>query len=250
MFLALDSDLFLMRAATSAETEIDWGDDIWSLWMDLKEAQQAFTQQVYNVVADTGVTDIICCLTDPEGNFRRDVDPSYKSNRKKSRKPVGYKALTDWVRSEYKTVMKPKLEADDCMGILATMPINKGKAIIVSDDKDMRTIPGQLYLPTKKEMIDISEADADEFFLTQALSGDPVDGVKGLPGFGPVKAKAALGPRPHWGAVEKAYVQAGYTPEDAIRQARLVRILRWDDWDDKKGEPILWNPNTSATKTT
>ena len=50
------------------------------------------------------------------------------------------------------------------MGILATMPINKGNCIIVSDDKDMRTIPRQLYLPAKKEMIEISEADADEFF--------------------------------------------------------------------------------------
>ena len=209
MFLLLDTDLLLMRSATAAETEIDWGDDIWSLFTDLKEAKQAFQQQVYNIVADTGVTDIICCLTDSAGNFRRDVDPSYKSNRKKNRKPVGYKALTEWVLGEYKTVLKPMLEADDCMGIMATMPINKGKAIIVSDDKDMRTIPGQLYLPAKKEMIDISEADADEFFLTQALAGDPVDGVKGLPGLGPVKAKTALGSKPPWDAVEKAYISAG-----------------------------------------
>ena len=242
MFLLLDTDLLLMRSATAAETEIDWGDDIWSLFTDLKEAKQAFQQQVYNIVADTGVTDIICCLTDSAGNFRRDVDPSYKSNRKKNRKPVGYKALTEWVLGEYKTVLKPMLEADDCMGIMATMPINKGKAIIVSDDKDMRTIPGQLYLPAKKEMIDISEADADEFFLTQALAGDPVDGVKGLPGLGPVKAKTALGSKPPWDAVEKAYISAGYTREDALRQARLVRILRWSDWDEKKGEPILWTP--------
>ena len=242
MFLLLDTDLLLMRSATAAETEIDWGDDIWSLFTDLKEAKQAFQQQVYNIVADTGVTDIICCLTDSAGNFRRDVDPSYKSNRKKNRKPVGYKARTEWVLGEYKTVLKPMLEADDCMGIMATMPINKGKAIIVSDDKDMRTIPGQLYLPAKKEMIDVSEADADEFFLTQALAGDPVDGVKGLPGFGPVKAKTALGSKPHWDAVEKAYISAGYTREDALRQARLVRILRWSDWDEKKGEPILWTP--------
>ena len=58
--------------------------------------------------------------------------------------------------------------------------------------------------------------------------------MKGLPGIGPVKAKAILGPRPSWGAVEKAYIKAGFTRDDAIRQARLVRILRHCDWDQKE----------------
>ena len=41
-----------------------------------------------------------------------------------------------------------------------------------------------------------------------------------------------------------AYIKAGYTRDDALEQARLARILRWTDWDEKKGEPILWTPNT------
>ena len=33
-------DLILMRAATASETEIDWGEDnVWSLYMDLKDAK-------------------------------------------------------------------------------------------------------------------------------------------------------------------------------------------------------------------
>ena len=32
MFLAVDGDILLYRAASAAETEIDWGEDIWSLY--------------------------------------------------------------------------------------------------------------------------------------------------------------------------------------------------------------------------
>ena len=37
----------------------------------------------------------------------------------------------------------------------------------------------------------------------------------------------------NWSAVEQAYHQ-GHTRDDAIRQARLARILRWSEWDAKK----------------
>jgi len=206
-------------------------------------------QQIDDVKAALGVNDVVCCLTDPKSNFRKElVDPGYKAGRKKSRKPVGYTALTSWVKETYRSFMKPGLEADDCMGVLSTLEENKGKCIIVSSDKDMRTIPGTLYIPDKQEKIVISEADAEAFFLTQCLAGDPVDSIKGLPGVGPVKAQNILGTRPHWGAVEAAYIKAGYTRDDAIKQARLVRILRREDWDAKKGEPILWKP--SDTKRT
>ena len=79
-------------------------------------------------------------MTDHTGNFRKDVDPTYKSNRRGHKKAIGYVALCDWVRDTYKTITKLP-EADDCMGILATKPENIGKCIIVSDDKDMRTVP-------------------------------------------------------------------------------------------------------------
>ena len=39
MFLAVDGDILLYRAASAAETEIDWGDDFWSLYTDLNDAK-------------------------------------------------------------------------------------------------------------------------------------------------------------------------------------------------------------------
>ena len=49
-----------------------------------------------------------------------------------------------------------------------------------------------------------------------------------------MKAERAQGPKPSWGAVEKAFVSAGLTKEDALQQARLARILRHTEWDSEK----------------
>lgn len=242
MFLAIDTDIVLFKSATSAEVEVDWGSDLWSLWTDLNDAKANFKHQLDSIMEQTGVKDCVFCLSDPDANFRKDVDPNYKSNRKKTRKPVGYKALVEWVEQSFRTFRKSTLEADDCLGILSTMPENIGKCIVVSDDKDLMTIPGQLYRPTKDERLTITEQDADRFFLTQTMVGDTVDGYKGIHGIGPKKAEAILGSHPSWGAVEQAFLKAGMTKDDAIQQARLARILRWSDWDEQKGEVKLWTP--------
>lgn len=240
MFLAIDADILLYRSALSAETEIDWGDDVFSLWADVKDAKIVFKQQIEAITSKLKVDDIVCCLSDSKANFRKLVDPSYKSNRKGTRKPVGYKALRQWVISEYKTVRKDGLEGDDCLGILGTKP--GSDCIMVSDDKDLRTCPGKLYRPSADEFLNITEDDANRFFLTQVLTGDPTDGYKGCPKIGIKTAEKVLGHRPSWDAVEQAFVKAGLSKDDAIQQARLARILRWSDWDEQKGEPILWKP--------
>jgi len=244
MFLAFDTDIIMYRAACSAEREVDFGDDVWSLFTDLKEAKEIFDKQIETIKTKLGVDDYICCLSDHKSNFRKTISPDYKSNRKGTRKPVGYVALCSWVEDNYPTIRKPSLEADDCMGILATKPDNIGNCIIVSDDKDMLGIPSKLYRPMADEQLTVSQQDADKHFLKQVLTGDPTDGYKGIHGIGAKKAEAILGTRPHWGAVEQAYIKAGMTKEDALTQARLARILRWSDWDEEKGEVRLWTPNT------
>jgi len=248
MFLALDGDILIYKAASAAEVETDWGDDIWSLQTDLKDAKEAFEQQIAKITDRLGVTDYVVCLSDHSNNFRKVVDPTYKSNRKGTRKPVGYVALCDWVSQTFRTFRKDRLEADDCLGILATMPTNVGKCIMVSDDKDLKTIPGKLYRPMADETLVMSEADADKHFYTQVLTGDQTDGYKGIPGVGPKKAEVILGARPHWGAVEQAYIKAGLTRDNAIQQARLARILRWSDWHDEIQEIRLWTPPVSASQ--
>jgi DNA polymerase-1 len=146
--------------------------------------------------------------------------------------------------SEYPSVSKKGLEADDVMGILSTK--FKGRAVIVSIDKDMKTIPGKFYHlhPDKTgTWHETSEKDADYSFLLQALMGDAVDGYGGVPGIGPKTADKLL--KKHgavWKTVEDAYIKAGLTKEDALVNARMARILRQEDWDFEKEEVRLWEP--------
>ena len=42
----------------------------------------------------------------------------------------------------YETLTYPNLEGDDVCGIFATQSLNKDKVVILSGDKDLRTIPG------------------------------------------------------------------------------------------------------------
>ena len=46
MHLLVDTDILLYKAATSAETEIDWGQEIWSLFTDLNDAKKSFVYQL------------------------------------------------------------------------------------------------------------------------------------------------------------------------------------------------------------
>ena len=45
MFCAIDTDILLYKATTTVEKAVDWGDDIWSLWCDLKDAKALFQKQ-------------------------------------------------------------------------------------------------------------------------------------------------------------------------------------------------------------
>mgnify|MGYP001181132187 FL=1 len=238
--LLIDADLFLFRASVIAEEETDWGDDIWSLATDLKVAKQIFTDQIKGFHERLGTTEALMCISSSE-NFRRDVSPKYKSNRKKSRKPVGYKAMVAWVEANWRSVTQKGLEADDVMGILGSDP--NIDAVIVSDDKDMKTIPCRLYRPTDDDLIEVSEQAADLNFYTQTLQGDPTDGYSGCPKVGAVTAAKILGNRPDWSLVENQFIKSGLTREDAITQARLARILRFKDWDGENESIKLWSPS-------
>ena len=135
---------------------------------------------------------------------------------------------------------------------------HKGRKIIVSVDKDMRTVPSNVYRTSHPDegVVQVTEAEADYYHLFQTLVGDATDGYPGCPGIGPVRATKILsnavfqnaetgrkgGPTDFWGAIVAAYDKAGFGEEEALVQARCARILRSSDYDFQNKEPILWNP--------
>jgi DNA polymerase-1 len=247
--LLIDGDQYLHRACAAVERDTRWDEENHVLSSNEVEAWEVVEGSIKKVLDHFGSTDHVICLSEGEV-FRKNIDPSYKSNRKDTRKPLCFYDLKDKLKAEYKCVFFNGLEADDVMGILSTKPGPDSK-IIVAKDKDMLTIPGKLWDGSQFSVI--SEEQADYFHLYQTLVGDASDGYKGCPGIGPKKAEALLASdgaiealhdkrKAWWIRVSDAFIKAGLTEAGALRQARLARILRWCDWDNKLKVPILWTP--------
>ena len=247
--LLIDADMFAFMACASATYEAEWESGISSYFADFEEVKANFTSRLDAAVETaldrhkyTGDYDILLCLSDRDDNFRRHVLPTYKAHRK-GQKPLCYWRLVDWMQEEGTVYLRPSLEADDCIGILATLEKNKDKCIIISGDKDMRTLPGYHYDFLRDVYEYISEEEADRNFLTQTLTGDTTDGYSGCPKVGAVNAERILDEDCSWNAVVKAYEKQHLTEEDALQQARVARILRASDYDFKRREVRLWTPD-------
>ena len=246
--LLIDADMFAFIACSSATHEAEWESGISSYFADFEEVKANFTS-LLSVAVETalrshkydGAYDILLCLSDPNDNFRRRVLPTYKAHRK-GQKPLCYWKLCDWMKQEGDVYLRPSLEADDCIGILATMEKNRDNCLIISGDKDMNTLPGAHYDFLRDTYTELSEAEADRYFLMQTLTGDPTDGYSGCPKIGAVNAARILDEDCSWAAVVKAYEKQHLTEQDALTQARVARILRASDYDFKRREVHLWTP--------
>lgn len=273
--LLIDGDQFIFRATAAVEREIRWDDQNHVLACNRNQAWDNLVSMLERIFERFDTREHVLTFSAPP-NFRYEVDPTYKSNRAGQRKPLCYADLREMVETAYKCLAMPGLEADDVMGILATKP-GKTPRIIVSADKDMKSIPTSVW--DGEDLVAVSQEEADRFHLYQTLIGDTSDGYSGCPGMGDVGATAFLnepymlesydhvlksGPRkgtyetrwskvpldgkPAWLGVVSIYQAAGLTEADALTQARLARILRWEDWDSINKKPILWVP-PSVTST-
>ena len=238
--LIIDADTILYQSLSNAENEVEFDEDVWMMTCDHRQARSSFDDRIDWLMKTSDADDYILCFSHSE-NFRKDVYPLYKANRKKLRKPMGFKEFREKVQYDYNYRVKPRLEADDVVGILAT---KMDDCIIYSEDKDLLQIPGKHM--KDEATIEVTTYEADRFHMLQTLTGDPVDGYPGCPGIGPVKAEKLLGndPSAWWGVVVDTYTKAGLTEKDALRMARVSRILRLSDWDMERQEPILWTPTT------
>ena len=243
MKLLIDADYVVYKCCASAETEIDWGNDVIVVTSKFSDALACVKREINKIRNEFiwDVPEIILFFSDST-NFRKSIQPSYKGHRNR-KKPCGYKRVINALQEEYEVIVMPTLEADDALGIYATA--NPGN-VICSPDKDMRQIPGRLF--DMKETMTVKEEDADEWHLIQTLAGDQTDGYAGVPGIG-VKRAAALFKEKgfSWNTVVKAFADKDLSEEIALENARLARILRYTDYDFNESKPILWSPTTADT---
>jgi DNA polymerase-1 len=241
--MIVDGDLVIYKIASSLEEPIDWGNDIWTLHSDLSVGKQLFKQNMEHYKQYTKSKEIIVAFSDKK-NYRKELDTEYKSYRKKIRKPVCYQPLRKWVEQNYNFYCLPNLEGDDVIGILATQHYNTNN-VIISGDKDMRTIPSWHCFIGDDQLEFVDENKANYNFCLQVLTGDSADGYKGCVGVGAVKANRVLHNKKTldemWNAVIEEYERNNQSFEDAYHQAKLARILRKDEYDFATNQPKLWN---------
>lgn len=245
--LIVDADGIAFEAAAAVQKTFRWDDDVYSTVADLKEAMVIVEDKIVALSAKLEARRTILCWSCPTRRyFRHDLLPTYKAGRHGA--PLMVLAdLKVWAQGTFESKVKPGLEADDVVGILATHPkLIPGEKIVVSPDKDLRQIPGVHFNPDRPDdgLFEVTSAQAEKQLWMQTLTGDSTDNFSGIPGIGPKRAEAILAKRrpdePIEAVVLEAYLKAGLTAADMEVQHNVARILQAHHYDFKKKEPILW----------
>ena len=244
MTLLIDADWLIFNSCCACEEDTRWNEWEHTLHSDERDILNLIENRldVYRGIADNN-HDIVMCFTSYP-TFRHEIFPEYKINRIGKRKPLALKSIIKEVKQRYETVAYENLEGDDVLGLLATNGRYKDP-IIVSVDKDMRTLPCKLI--AAEEIEHITNKKATRHWFEMSLAGDAGDGILGIKGMGMVTASKTLADTPDtvealWSKVQETYTKKGYTIADAILNARLTRILREGDYNYQTGEVKLWNP--------
>ena len=244
MTLLIDADWLIYNSCCACEEDTRWTEHEHTLHSDERDIMNLIDNRidVYKTIAGEK-HDIVMCFTSYP-TFRHEIFPEYKIHRIGKRKPLALRSVINNCKKIYDCVSYPNLEGDDVLGLLATNGQYKNP-IIVSVDKDMRTIPCKLIAADEVEHI--TEKKANRHWFEMSIAGDSTDGIVGVKGTGMVTANKLLADIPDtidalWSKVAETYTKKGYTLADAILNARLTRILREGDYDYNTGEVKLWQP--------
>ena len=143
-------------------------------------------QMLHRILRAVEAEDYAIFLTG-RANFRLDIDPEYKANRKDAPKPIYLQDIRDYLTKNWQALVVDYMEADDALGLMQA-----DDTVICTIDKDLDLVPGKHYNWKREEMYEVSDEEASRKFYTQLLMGDRVDNIKGVPGIGIKKAEKIL----------------------------------------------------------
>lgn len=185
----IDGDLVAFRCAASADSD------------EFEFARFYMEKLIDQILEETGASEFYIALSG-ENNFRYQVYPEYKANRKDMVKPQYLAECKDYLHLQYNAVYSDGCEADDLLGIEQCKDISN--TVICSLDKDLRQIPGRHFSweisggtadkrwTKAAEHANVTHAEGLRFFYHQLLIGDATDNIKGVNGIGKVKAGRIL----------------------------------------------------------
>ena len=197
---------------------------VWKLLQDARDTAVGVTPTHFAVIFDYS-----------SKTFRNDLYPEYKANR--SAPPEDLIPQFGLIREATRAFDLPCIEmegfeADDLIATYARLACEAGgDTTIISSDKDLMQLVGKtvsMYDPMKDRQIGIPEViekwgvPPEKMIDLQAMTGDSVDNVPGIPGHRAEDRRAAA--RNLWRSRHAARPclrdQAGQAPRDHHRQCR------------------------------
>ena len=161
-------------------------------------------------------------------NFRNDIFPDYKATRKETPEelipqfPLIRKAV-DALNLHY--LEMEGFEADDLIASYANVALSQGvEVVVVSGDKDLMQLirPGVEFYDPMKDKFFTPEDVKEKFGVypnkvvdVQALSGDSIDNIPGVPGIGPKTAAQLVN---EYGSLENILQRASEIKQEKRRQ--------------------------------
>ncbi len=221
MIALLDSDTLIYGAALASEDT--------SLGFAKSRLDASVADKLREVGADSQKI-----FVSGSGNFRYEIDPTYKGNRADKPSLKWREDLRLHLINEWGAIESEGCEADDLCGMHQA---SDGSTIIAGIDKDLLQIPGKHYqwaiirkgvVVREASWIEVSPVQGLRSFFTQMLVGDVSDNVHGVQWIGPKKAFALLGSleteKEMYDTVFDMYVGADDTDEE--RAADVERFER------------------------
>lgn len=227
----IDADSIYFRAAfvTKKQNELRKAIDTTMKDIEAKVMSQHF-ENVDFMVAVKG-----------RGNFRKDLYPDYKKNRKPQ--PEEMKEALNYGHSymveKYNAVQADGMEADDLVSIWAHEARHRGEQYtVVGIDKDLLQIPGNHYNFNRKEFVDVDDDTANLNLMLQCLTGDNTDNIPGIKGVGPKRASTILSGCPmvrRWNRVRAAW-RSHNAGKPELSRRLLEMLVSWEEFEDVKRE--------------
>lgn len=129
-------------------------------------------------------------------NFRYEIEPNYKANRRNLQQPKWRSACTDYLVDTYGAIKATGAEADDLCGIYQS-----DSSIICTIDKDLLQVPGKHFswaISRKGNIVreeifrEVTQLEGLRTFYRQMLIGDTSDNIIGVSKIGPVKSSKII----------------------------------------------------------
>ncbi len=198
-------------------------------------AVYGFIRMFLKLVKDQHPTHIAVIFDSPKRTFRDDLFADYKANRAEA--PSDLIVQIPYIHRvveafRIKSIVREGVEADDVIATLAARAVKKKiDTVIVTADKDFMQVVGphtRLWDTMRDKWTGTREVrerfgvEPRGLIDIQALMGDSIDNVKGVPGIGEKTAAALI---QEFGGVENLYRNLDRVEQTKIRGAKKIAAL-------------------------